>query len=199
MIIGRAVSTSVWKVDPSPPRSRKSWKSTSLSRWPNRLSSCFLSRAVSTLVATQKALKNFFKAAPSPCWSGKSRRLHLGLESLETAKFGRAGHPDSWAAGSRRIWLGRKSRALVFQARTSGNGNFWSRESGHTNSESRCFVCAASASVAIVATDHHGRNRLEMPSFGRQFWTRLFFFQSLDMPKFCREMSLGPRPGIKLM
>ena len=30
------------------------------------------------------------------------------------AKFGRAGHAISWATGSRRIRLGRGSRALVF-------------------------------------------------------------------------------------
>ena len=51
------------------------------------------SRAVSTSV--EKALKDFLKVAPSPCWSGKSRRLHLVLESLEIAKFGRAGHAIS--------------------------------------------------------------------------------------------------------
>ena len=46
------------------------------------------SRAVSTTVA--KALKDFFLVAPSPYWCKKSRCLHLGLESLEMAEFGRA-------------------------------------------------------------------------------------------------------------
>ena len=98
------------------------------------------SRAVSTSV--EKSLKNFFKVAPSPCWSGKSRRLHLVLESLEIGRFGRTGHAISWPAGSRHIRLGRESRALVFRSRKSGNGNSWSRESGHTNYESRCFMVA---------------------------------------------------------
>ena len=127
----------------------------------------------------EKSLKNFFKVAPSPCWSGKSRRLHLVLESLEIARFGRAGHAISWPGGSRHIRLGRESRALVFRSRKSGNGNSWSRESGHTKYESRCFGRATSASVAIVATDHHGRKSLEMPNFG---------LESLDMPKFVAKL-----------
>ena len=72
-------------------------------------------------------------------------------------------------------------------------------QSGHTKYESRCFGRATFASVAIVATDHHGRKSLEVPGFGRQSLDKPNFgLESLDMPKFCREsmdMSLGPRPG----
>ena len=115
------------------------------------------------------------------------------------AKFGRAGHAVSWAAGSRRIRFGRESRALVFRSRKSGNGNSCSRESGHIKHESRYFGRATSASVTIVATDHRGRISLEIPSFGRQsVHMPNFGLESLYMPKFCYEsleMSLGPRPG----
>ena len=48
-------------------------------------------------------------------------------------------------------------------------------QSGHTKHESRCFGRATFPSVAIVATDNHGRKSLEVPGFGRQ---------SLDMPNF---------------
>ena len=86
-------------------------------------------------------LRNFF---------GKSRRLHLGLESLEIAKFGRAFHAVSWAAGPRRIRLGRESRDWVFPSRKSENGNSWSRESEHTKYESRYSGHATFASVTKV-------------------------------------------------
>ena len=76
-----------------------------------------------------KALKFFLLAATSSCWSGNSRRLHLGLESLEMAKFGHAGHASRaasttvanisfliapsppWSEKSRRLHFERESRA----------------------------------------------------------------------------------------
>ena len=133
-----------------------------------------------------------WKVAPSPSF-------HLVLECLEIARFGRAGHAISWPAGPRHVRLGRESRGLVFRSRKSGNGNSWSRVSGHTKYESRCFGRTTSASVAMVATDHHGRKSLEMPCFGRQSLEMPNFgLESLDMPKFCREsldMNLRPWPG----
>ena len=60
LFLSRAVSASVWKVAPSPPWSRKSWKGTFWSHWPGCSRGCFLSRAVSTLVA--KALKTLFES-----------------------------------------------------------------------------------------------------------------------------------------
>ena len=51
--------------------------------------------------------------APSPLGSGKSRRFHLGRESLERALFGRA--VAFWVAPfpeSHCIQLGRESRAI---------------------------------------------------------------------------------------
>ena len=70
MVFVRAVSASVWKVAPSPPRSQKFWKSNFCSRWPSRSRRCLLICAVSWV-------------APYPPWSRKSRRLHLGRKSPE--------------------------------------------------------------------------------------------------------------------
>ena len=57
-----------------------------------------------------------------------------------------------------------------------------------------------SASVAKVATAHHGRESLEMPGSGRQSLDMPNFgLDSLYMPKLCREsldMSLGLRLGL---
>ena len=113
-------------------------------------------------------------------------------------RAGRVRHANFWATGSHRILLGGISRARVFRLQNSGNCNSWSRQSGHTKYESRCFGRATSTSVAKIAASHHGRESLKLRGFGQQ---------SLDMPnfglesqtcQFCREsvdMVLGPRPG----
>ena len=118
----RSVSASVWKVTPSPSRSRNFWNRNFWSRWPGRSRRYFLSRAFSWVA---EALKNFFLVAPSPCWSGKSCSLHLALESLEMAELGRAGRAVSWDAGSCRIHFSRESRAWVFWSQKSASVKSW--------------------------------------------------------------------------
>ena len=60
--------------------------------------------------------------APSPLRSAKTRRLHLGRESLESALFGRAGQTVApLSLESCRFRLGREIRALVFRSRKYGH------------------------------------------------------------------------------
>ena len=154
LILGRAVSALVWKVVPSPPWSKKSR--------PLRpdLKNC----AVSPLV---------WKVALSPPWSRgidtRSRRLLLGLEncanSISVWKVWKwlsvvAPFPEPQAQGRAASTLVAKVAPEFFCRKSPEMANLGHGKSRNTKYELRCFGRATSASLAKVATDHHGRESL---------------------------------------